>query len=129
MKKVSAIFLVFLFGISIFSGCGGNTAIPDGKYALTECEMFGDDFLAQIQGLSDSEDYDRDDLYLELRSDGTFQMALYWGGSGTFKISGKNITLTGDGGNYTTGKGTINNGQIVLNYNVETPTKLVFEKK
>ena len=101
---------------------------PAGKYVLTECEYLGEDFLQTMKSMSEDA-YDPDDLHIAFQSDDTFLLAMDGGGSGTFKVSGKNLTLTGEG-MFTNGKGTFDDKRITLEIKVERSVmKLVFEKQ
>jgi len=136
MKQAVAIFLILILCASVLAACGGGD--QTGKYALAEISneegtmIKLEDFKKQMKDLYESMGMEFNeaelglsgDSYLELLKDNKFKMLVFGeGGEGTYKIDGKNITLTYDGESIT---GTIDGKKITIE---ENEGKLVFVKK
>ena len=137
MKKVIMLLLVLIVGVSAFTGCGGGSAAggsATGKYALVSMvDSEGNDWLEMLASMAamfgeEDESFDFSSLYLELKDGGKFVMSMMDEvQEGTYRINGKNITLTAEGEDIS---GTINGKKISLSAEEEGQSMtMVFEKK
>jgi len=133
MNKAIALLLVLMLSISILAGCGGGLS---GKYVLIE--MTGDDgkveklddLKKQAKEFYDEMEWDFDesemDITIEFLSGDKFKMtSVYDVEEGTFKVDGKNVTLSHPDQDNDL-KGTINGNKITFE---EDDFVMVFEKK
>ena len=127
MKRTLALILVVLLSVSMLAGCGGGDKGPTGKYVLTVWEIDGQDFIALMKSLG-GDAFDPSTIYIEFQNDGKFTMEMDEDdASGTFKVDGKNLTLTMDGETLT---GTVDGNKVTIETTEDGSTmKMVFEKK
>ena len=152
MKKVIAIILVLILGLSILTACGGREEPPpplpsprtrdalavaatptpaptpevnrvEGFYTIVSLGPDSD----EVFELYESIGFDLNDFYIELRSGGIFRMAVFPEDEdditeGTYSINGTSITMDAEGEAIT---GTIEDGRITL---IEDDIEMVFEK-
>ena len=136
MKRFIAIVLICLFSFTLFAACGEKDEVLSGKYFVTVYEIGGMDWLAFIKSMDEMADEigennpDVDDLYVEFKDGGKIVFSAEIDEEpmeGTFKVDGKNITLTVDGEEM---KGIIDGNKITIEAEEDgTTLKMVFEKK
>lgn len=138
MKQSIAILLVLIFCVSILAGCGGGLS---GKYVLSEApgedgkmmkiedlikEM--KDFYDEMEWEYEDSDFDYYDNTIEFLKDNKFK--IFSGGEelgeGTYKISGKDITLTNPDEPDIPLKGKIDGNKIIFD---NDEMRAVFVKK
>ena len=99
-KRVTSIALTVVLCLSLMltmTACGGTTTDMAGKWVLTGMSMGGTDYLAMMKEL-DSTFNAEDFMYFEFTADGKATMASQGESeSGTYKLDGKNLTITIDG--------------------------------
>ena len=98
-KRVTSIALTVVLCLSLMltmTACGGTTDMA-GKWVLSGMSMGGEDYLAQLKAL-DSTINAEELMYFDFTADGKVTMTSYGEtSSGTYKLDGKNLTITIDG--------------------------------
>ena len=131
MKKTIALLLVLILCVSILASCGSGVS---GKYLLTEMTSTDGETVKwadQVKEMKDmyaglGMDFNEEDFvfYIEFLKDGKCKMVAYGvNEEGTFKVEGKNITITISGESNTV---VMNGNKITIE---EDGAKLIFEKK
>ena len=132
MKKLIALLLVLMLGITILAGCGGNASLS-GKYVLKSMVSDGEtidmaEYMQEFKELYEElgEEFKESDFesYLEFSGSNVTVSLVGMAGKGTYKLDGKNIEITADG---ETLKGTIDGNKITLDYG--EGSLMTYEKK
>ena len=130
MKKTNVLLLVLVCGISMQAFCQSVNTVPTGKYQLTIMEMDDTDITDFFRELG----MNVDDMCIEIQSGGKFSMThMDDTKSGTYKLSGKNITLSPAGEDEI--KAVIEGSKITIEEKGDpetsgfSSTKMVFEKR
>jgi len=96
MKRILAIVLVLMMGVTVFPVYGQSNALT-GKYSIVALEIDGMDMMALFTMMG----MDMGFMYIELLDGNRFRMAMDEDEAteGIFSLSGKNLTLTAEGEN------------------------------
>ncbi|WP_310604706.1 hypothetical protein [Anaerosporobacter sp.] len=96
MKKLSCLLAVILVMAMAFTACGSSDKLAGKKFVLDSMKMAGMTISASDLELNGSIEHGA--LYLEFKKDGKAIISVDGeANEGTYTLSGKNLTLIGDG--------------------------------